>query len=582
MATSDQIKADLASLQTAITATQAAVTQSQTALTQLTNDLASVAPPTPTPSPPAGPTESASGTTITDTTGKIYDSGLSLWTLANGVGLEVMCNGAPAGYTANVTLLLYYNKVIYQSNAEGGWWSWDNGNWADASDPRPGPGPTPTPTPTPTPGPAGVGPVVPVKGFLDIDFGAKTGATLQRSLFGSSMACDGGWNSLPDNWGNTQAQQAAKNIAGFGLPGMYVRINSENITINGDGSANNHGVDSTCQYLPKIMDVQTGTWSFGLGGTDDPATFARGAANVARRFITNGLPCMEYEIVNELDSMDINRYCDIVNAAADALHSIDSKIKVIPTNDAWMHSDRMRTVAQRCGNKVARFHYHIYAVGPDRDDLNAMNTGINRFRGDAQGCRGALQGTACANTPQGIGEYNLCGDPGAGERRMTTIYGAVWNLVGLHTAFTADPNCTHGAIWDWYGDGLYGLVIDPKSNPAGLPPFSVVPVGYALRLGRQYMGGPVVKSTVGSGNLRCWATTTGNQFGIMLINYDLNNTYQGQMTLSRWPVNTTGSATINMWRLDRQHQSPSPSTVNVSSGVASISLPPLSISVLTP
>jgi len=575
--TLDQIKTELVAL--------------QTALTQLIADVNTLQPPAPTPTPipiptpPAGPAESKSGTTITDTNGKIYDAALSIWTLANGDGLEVMCNGQAAGYTANVSLLLYYNGTVYQSNADGGWWNWTGGGWADASDPRPvGPSPTPIPTPTPPSGNASVGPAVAGKGFVDIDFGNKTGPTLYKSLFGSSMACDGGWNSLSDNWGNTNAQQAAYNTAGFGLPGMYVRINSENITINGDGSANNHGVDSTSQLLPKIMNVNTGTWSFGLGGPTDPNTFARGAAAVARRFINNGLPCMEYEITNELDGMDINNYCNIFNATADALHSIDSKIKVIPTNDSWMHGDRMKAVAQRCGNKVARFHYHIYAVGPDRDDNNAMSTGINRFKGDVSGCRSALGGTACANTPQGIGEYNMCGDPGAGERRMTTIYGAIWNILGLYMAFTTDPLTTHGAIWDWYGDGYYGLVIDPKSNPAGLPAFSVVPAGYALKMCRQYLGGPVVSASArGGNNLRCLVTTQGNSFGILLINFDLAASYSGQITLSRWPVETSGNGTINMQRLDRQHASPWPGTVRVSGGVTDqVTVPPMSIMVLYP
>jgi len=574
MASIDGVKTDLGTLQTQLTA-------SQQLLTKVIADVNSLAPG-PTPPIPPATTESPSGTTLNSTAGQIIDAGMHAWTLVQGVGLEVYQDGAPAGYTANVALLLYQDHEVYQSNSEGGWWKWTGSAWQDSSDPRPGPAPGPDPTPTP-PGPASVGPVVSARGFVDIDFGNKTGAVLQKSLFGSSMACDGGWNSLPDNWANPQAQSAAYNTAGFGLPGMYVRINSENITINGDGSANNHGVDATCANLPKIMNVKTGTWSFGLGGTDDPGTFGRGAANVAKRFIANGLPCMEYEIVNELDSMDINRYCDIVNAAADALHSIDPKIKVIPTNDSWMHSDRMHTVAQRCGNKVARFHYHLYAVGPDRDNANAMATGINRFRGDAQGCRASLQGTACANTPQGLGEYNMCGDPGAGERRMTQVYGAVWNLVGLHTAFLADPNCTHGAIWDWYGDGYYGLVIDPKSNPAGLPAFSVVPAGYGLKLCRQYLGGPVARASVSATNLRCLPTSVGGAFGVLLINYDLSATYSGQITLSRWPVDTTATRTINTQRIDQQHVAPAAGTLAVNAGVtANVSLPPLSITVLYP
>jgi hypothetical protein len=89
-------------------------------------------------SDPRTQSPSANGTTIPSAT-QIIDSSGSVWTLAGGVVAE---NGAAAGYSANVTLLLYENGVIYQQNSAGGWWSWNGSAWASSSDPRSAPAPT--------------------------------------------------------------------------------------------------------------------------------------------------------------------------------------------------------------------------------------------------------------------------------------------------------------------------------------------------------------------------------------------------------------------------------------------------------
>jgi len=86
---------------------------------------------------------SPSGTTIPSAT-TITDSGADLWTVTAGVVSE---NGAPAGYSKAVTLLLYDNAVIYQENAVGGWWSWSGGAWVAGSDPRKTPSPSGTTIP---------------------------------------------------------------------------------------------------------------------------------------------------------------------------------------------------------------------------------------------------------------------------------------------------------------------------------------------------------------------------------------------------------------------------------------------------
>ncbi len=77
-------------------------------------------------------TESVTGTTIPAAT-QITDISGSTWTVAGGV---VYANGATAGYSSGVTMLLYDNEFIYQENAAGGWWSWNGSSWVTSADPR--------------------------------------------------------------------------------------------------------------------------------------------------------------------------------------------------------------------------------------------------------------------------------------------------------------------------------------------------------------------------------------------------------------------------------------------------------------
>jgi hypothetical protein len=79
---------------------------------------------------PAVASPSPSGTSIPPVS-QITDSGSNVWTLVSGVIYE---NGAKAGYSANVTRVLYYNGTIYQK-APGGWWSWNGTGWVATSAP---------------------------------------------------------------------------------------------------------------------------------------------------------------------------------------------------------------------------------------------------------------------------------------------------------------------------------------------------------------------------------------------------------------------------------------------------------------
>jgi hypothetical protein len=533
--------------------------------------------------------QSPDGTVVT--TGSIVDASGNIWTLVRSRtnGYQIAKNGVVDTTTANVTKLVYANGLVYQQNKAGGWWYWQNG-WVASSapvinppspTPSPGPGPTPTPgpTPAPTPGPSpgGVGPSA-SSGFITVNCQAKTGNTVQRTLWGSSMASDVDFTP----WNDSGVQNVARNEAGFGLPGMYARINSNDTTMDSSGNPDMTFISRVSQSIGKIIDLGTGSFSYNLGGRGaSPSQFAAGAVKTARQFMANGTPCKGFEIFNEHDDLDIGTYSAIFNAAADALHGVDPTIQVIGTNDSWMNGGRMAGLANNCGGRVARFHYHSYSVDPSVSDGDCMSRAISRFGGDASGLRSSLRGTPCGSTPAGIGEYNMDGGP-PGDPRQLKVQGAVFNLLGLYTAFTADPLTTHGAIWDWLGDGYYGMIIHQANNPAGLPPGTVAPVGYALKNCRQYMFGNTVSVNVPNGNLRVLATVNGNAASVLMINFDGGQSFSGQVALSQWPVNSTGNGSVVMHQVSNATPRSSANSISVSNGVtSSINLPPMSVSVLT-
>jgi hypothetical protein len=78
-------------------------------------------------------TPSASGTTIPTAT-QLIDSIGNVWTVSGGA---IYMNGNTAGSLANITLLLYYDGVIYTENNQGSWWSWNGSGFVAVSgDPR--------------------------------------------------------------------------------------------------------------------------------------------------------------------------------------------------------------------------------------------------------------------------------------------------------------------------------------------------------------------------------------------------------------------------------------------------------------
>ena len=290
--------------------------------------------PTPVPTPTPAPTcinEVLLGSTATitmnngdllgiDGSGAIFVSHLGAVTdIAGGGGSAAVAYDA-TGITGQKTANTIYGLdgspggsgvwFFYTGNplTAGDTWATSNPQPVICTTPTPTPTPTPVPTPTPTPFPtgsigrdfiiipewratsSGTGPTI-TGNFINIDFAAPTGQTLNPWLFGSSMASDGpnDFGSAGTNWGNAGVQNSAKNIAGFGLPGMFARSNSNETTLNSDGSPALDKVDRISQFLPNIISMPTsatdmahGQFSFSLGVQSPDGIGGVSPANVRR------------------------------------------------------------------------------------------------------------------------------------------------------------------------------------------------------------------------------------------------------------------------------------------------------------
>ncbi len=72
--------------------------------------------------------ESCTGAIVQNGTNEtIVDANNATWTITSNNTIDK--NGQPAGYSADVVILVYWDGIVYQSNQQGGWWGWISNGW---------------------------------------------------------------------------------------------------------------------------------------------------------------------------------------------------------------------------------------------------------------------------------------------------------------------------------------------------------------------------------------------------------------------------------------------------------------------
>ena len=486
-------------------------------------------------------TESPSGSTLNSTSGTITDANNNVWTLANGTGLEVMMNGAAAGYSANVTLLLYWKHVVYQMNNSGGWWSWTNNAWANASDPRVTP--TPAPTPSPTPPASGtiqinlgtiIGPASPYVG------GAATEGMDAPGVNDYAPALNSGfqntWNS--ENW-------------------MLFRINcagNDYSLFEGASTASNNWFNGSPSFWNGKNRRMVFTTGPGPGGASPNDCVA-----VANYFKAQGQECMYWEAGgNEPDGAGASAWQSYFTANRNALKAVNPNYQVGGPTTSYARGDFFQAAAAAGADFIS---WHCYLTGGYSDNASLFNLTVQRQRSDVALARQYFAPTV----PIFLGEYNI--DYNGQEPMMQTIDGGVYTSLYLQTAMVADPYVQMGAIWTIGTNANFTIVNNDGSN--------VRPSGSVLGVLSRKIGGNQVQVNTGSGlgQLMTYACCNGSNWTVWFTNYN---------TSSAYTVNVAGltGTDYNYWECSPANPTPMTST-ETSSTLANLTIPSRSVVVIS-
>lgn len=429
--------------------------------------------------------------------------------------------------------------------------------------------------------------------FVNIDCNATTSKRIVRELFGISSSQIVGNNFARMNDATFAARAKSLNfpLLRFNCGNLWHRV----FFGNPPGGPTWDLVTPLLNNLHRFVDLSKCKIIMGIGGNGNDAIlgwtteqFARVAAQIATYFKTtpggDGRPInpMYWEIANE-PSVSYETYNRYFNAAADALHEVNPEYVItgpVAANDGARVSSLIAAAGPtRLG--MPNNHCYLYCPGENRVpsdeavcqallDAGGNGTSVTQFAADMNR---EVHGTYAANLPYFCGEYNVgCGPQDPHGREKTIIgacFAASWTM---KLATLAEPIIWAG-YWDLAIDGWYGTM-DTLYN--------IYPNGYYLTEARRRMPGTLVAATnVDERNtLEAFATVNCNAMAVMLVNYSRRSA-RGQVAISRWPVNSSGTGRIRKWELSAAYKRGSITTVAVNTGMCdSITIPGQSVVIL--
>jgi len=318
---------------------------------------------------------------------------------------------------------------------------------------------------------------------------------------------------------------------------------------------------------------------FGIGpaGGDtsiDAATWASYAAATARYFRGTGEEITWWEVGNECDQgMALADYTGYFNAIADALHGVDPGYRVGGPVSSWYGGFDLADFVAGCGTRLDFIDFHSYPVG-DGDSTQTAYHKAAAFA-DVAKARAAVQGTAAADLPIGLLEYNMNGDeqPGGlwGLPAQGTIAGAVYVALLLTRAATSDPRAkvTMGGLWDLVADSNFGAIGNAQDQGG----YSAIDQqGRYLSRAARTLPGQQVTAATSAASLQVLATTSGQDFAVQLVNYSLQ-----QRTAAIGVTGGTPASPLTRWELSARYPGGHATTT---ASLASVALPPQSVVML--
>lgn len=451
-------------------------------------------------------TESPNGSTT-----PLIDSNGDQWTLVAG---QVLKNGSPAGYSANVTLLLYWNHIIYQQNNAGGWWNWVNNTWNPTSDPR-------------------GAPPINTNANVTVNLTAPTGKTVPNTLFGF---CGGGLVYGNNRNNDFDVVFDAKFQASAGqIKPQLIRLNTQqtqpmlqHIFANGVNNPDWGWLDNWIKNHAGFFNDKTGRLVFGIGPSFSdtsisPSTWASWAVAVANHLKAAGQECFWWEIGNEPDGtggIGGPTYATYFNAIADALHSVNPNYKCGgPVLSYWGSGGYDQSFLQSCASRIGYVVWHAYGFAGNATPSSSQVYQQALNYGNISSVRNEVNGYGLTKIPFAINEYNNLLDGG----NNSGFDSAMFSCLFVTGAFKSDPMFTMSAVWDLVGpNGGFSCIGNSFMGDNS----TIDPQGWYLGLAGQLMPGSEVTATSTLGNLQLLASKTATAWALQVANYDTSGASQ--------------------------------------------------------
>jgi hypothetical protein len=447
-------------------------------------------------------------------------------------------------------------------------------------------------------GGGGTGPAA--SGTFSADFTNLTGRTAPTQLFG--MATGGLGNSNGNGLTQSGGANPFADVAAFPLLRSRVkalnlpliRLHSAWIPGGAQDTWNNN-------YLVNLVNNVADLWSpstvvvLGIAcQTLNSVTFQNFTKNAITYWNANapaGYKIAYVECMNERDDLSPTTYANCFNGMVAGAQQADSTIKGTGPASAGFVNGTGQLDAIINSNTAATFgfgnnHQYMYCPGcgdsvPSDQTVMLSNPGPNDIGSIIQGM---INDPTIANTyarnsiAYGIFETNIIAG-GPGENRTQTNIGAGFMVSTLMKA-------AQRTIWTQPWFAFWDLYYDTDSNYNMIFPNTSFTLGaqyYALQNMIRCMPGSMATTVSGFGNVLVWATKSGSNFGMALVNGD-STSHTGSVGLSHWPVNTTGNGTLTMWQLDASNYTTGGVTTHpvASAGVLSSgTLPPMSVTMIS-
>lgn len=541
--------------------------------------------------PPAPTTkafvESIEGDAYPDASAPIVNAFNERWAIAP--SLQITVNEEIDGTTANAKSI-YYSRTtepgrVNHQNADGNWyWKTKKADpWiGPAADPRPQPPALPV-----IPGqiqynPGSARPAVGggVNAFI-ADFNVLPGAIVNKAMFGvatGGLSYD--WVGHYDMLTNDPAFRAA--CIDLGL--HYVRVNAiylinDAFGPNATNPPNYTWVDNITNGLVKCFpgaqyNLSFGAnWEFNYGDGNIRNNFVNAVKQTLQRMDAGGLHFTHVQAINEPDGgqtpgnvppgTTVATEVALRNALKPVLPNI-----VFPTGCTSYCRGDFLTPGAAAGARALDYHYYAHPNGDLRSDDALYQTALGSFNA-ATDAQNAGRAGAQADYVVLCTEYNLDFTSGSNndprqQNWKGAVYSALWLMSGIYGGLAG------ATIWRIESfDGSYGVFQTGTYNKNSN--------GVLLKALNAYVGGKVTGlkiNSTGTNRLLGLSTIDGDNFGMVLVNYDTAASWTGAVVLPR--VATSNVTRINI----NQAQPLGETSVVAPSTLGNVTIPPAGIVIL--